>query len=146
MQNEDLEFIRMNKPWIKKDDEIVEIYQKESPWGMSISIDLHKADPKHMRDENFIKKFIKDLVIFINMKAYGEPIIKSFGEDPKVAGISVMQLIETSSITAHFANFTNSIYVDIFSCTHFRPHETALFCKNYFKAVDLTISPVSFRF
>ena len=120
-------------------------YSEENPWGMNCSIDLYEADPKLIRNPKYVKKFMKDLVKFIKMKAYGEPIVINFGDTPRVAGISAMQLIETSSITAHFANFTNSVHIDIFSCKSFRPHEAALFCREYFKAVKryFTKSPMS---
>jgi len=93
-----------------------------------------------------ITKFMKDLVNYINMKAYGEPIVVNFGDTPRVAGYSAMQLIETSSITAHFANSTNAIHIDIFSCKFFRPYQTALWCKEYFKAQELKESSVVFRY
>ena len=80
------------------------------------------------------------------MKAYGDPIIADFGVDPKVSGITAMQLIETSSITAHFANQSNSIYLDIFSCKSFKPYAAAIFCKEYFQAKKVNISPVVFRY
>ncbi len=130
----------------QKDDQIVAEYQEKGPWGMSVSIDLHSADPKKIRDGEFIKKFIKDLVLFIKMKAYGEPIVVNFGDTPRVAGYSAMQLIETSSITCHFANSTNSIHLDIFSCSPYRPHETAIWVKEYFEAQEMNVSPVVFRF
>ena len=138
--------IMKNKSWDARDEEIVQTYKSEGPWGMSVSIDLHSADPKMLRSEKIVTQFIKDLVVFIKMKAYGEPIVRNFGDNPRVAGISALQLIETSSITAHFANNTNSIHIDIFSCSAFRPHAAALWCKDYFKAVELQVSPAIFRF
>ncbi|KPK32764.1 MAG: hypothetical protein AMS24_03190 [Chlamydiae bacterium SM23_39] len=130
----------------KLDDEVVGRYTEENPWGMNCSIDLYEADPKLIKDIEYVKKFMKDLVKSINMKAYGEPVVVHFGDIPRVAGISAMQLIETSSITAHFADATNSVHIDIFSCSSFRPHKAALFCKKYFKAEEERISPVIFRF
>ncbi len=130
----------------KKDDEIVAKYKEITPWGMSVSIDLHSADPKMMRDAKVITKFMKDLVKYIDMKAYGEPIVVNFGDTPLVAGYSALQLIETSSLTAHFANSTNSIHLDIFSCKYFRPNQAALWCKEYFKAAELKEASVVFRY
>lgn len=128
------------------DDEVVDRYKEENPWGMSVSIDLHECNDKLIRDGEYIKKFLKDLVAYLKMKAYGEPVVVDFGDNPRVSGFSAMQLIQTSSITAHFANFTNSVHIDIFSCKWYRPHEAALFCKQYFQAKELTVSPVVFRF
>ena len=80
------------------------------------------------------------------MKAYGDPIVVDFGEDPKVSGFSAMQLIETSDITAHFSNKTNRAYIDVFSCKPFYPYKTAEFCKTSFKAKDIKVSPIVFRY
>lgn len=131
---------------IQSDDEVIKKYSKENPWGMNCSIDLHGAAPILIKDLEYIKKFLKDLVKFIQMKAYGKPLIADFGKNPKVAGISAIQLIETSSITVHFVNSTNSVYIDIFSCKHFKPQKAALFCKKYFKATKEPISLTAFRF
>jgi len=130
----------------KYSKQIVANYKEITPWGMNVSIDLHAADAKMIRDGKVITKFMKDLVKYINMKAYGDPIVVNFGDTPLVAGYSALQLIETSSITAHFANSTNSIHLDIFSCKYFRPHQTALWCKEYFKAQELKESSVVFRY
>jgi len=54
------------------------------------------------------------------MKAYGEPILEHFAtHDPDKAGFSLVQLIETSNITAHFVDKNGNIYMDIFSCKPF---------------------------
>ncbi len=139
-------FIQESKSSKKLDQEVIDRYQEENPWGMNVSIDLYECDPDLIRDAKYVKQFMTDLVKFIDMKAYGDPIVIDFGDTPRVAGISAMQLIETSSITAHFANFTNSVHIDIFSCKSFKPHLTALFCKKYFKATEEKTSPVVFRF
>jgi len=52
------------------------------------------------------------------MVPYGEPQIVMFGTGNK-KGYTLVQLIETSNITAHFVEETNDIYVDVFSCKHF---------------------------
>ena len=68
------------------------------------------------------------------MTPYGLPTIVRFGEDPVVCGYSLVQLIETSNITAHFAEDTNSIYLDIFSCKDYDSEEAADFTKEFFEA------------
>ena len=69
-----------------------------------------------------IAAFAKALVKKINMKAYGEPQVIHFGEDDK-QGYTLVQLIETSNITAHFCDDTGNFYLDVFSC---KPYENAL--------------------
>ena len=121
-------------------------YDEVTPWGMNVSIDIYGCDEAMIKDEKVVAQFIKDLVKFIGMKAYGNPVIKNFGPSPRLFGISAMQLIETSSITMHFAPETKAAHIDIFSCHSFRPNATAVFCKEYFKANELIVSPVTFRY
>ena len=46
----------------------------------------------------------------------------------------MVQLIETSLISGHFANDTNSAYLDIFSCKGYDPAVVEEFSKNFFGA------------
>ena len=60
------------------------------------------------------------------MVAYGEPLLAHFAEHvPDAAGWSLVQLIETSSITGHFCDATGDAYIDVLSCKAFEP-EAAL--------------------
>jgi len=127
-----------------RDQEIVKRYKKENPWGMSTCIDLHKCNPKTLRSATKIKRFVKDLCVFIDMKRFGETLVVHFGEDPRVSGFSMTQLIETSLISGHFANETNSIYLDVFSCKAYPPYKTAEFAKNFFEAKKVDVK-VNFR-
>jgi S-adenosylmethionine/arginine decarboxylase-like enzyme len=128
------------------DDSIVDRYKDIDPWGMNVSIDIYGCDVEMIRNEKVIAEFIKKLIQFIGMKAYGEPLIKNFGPNPRLFGISALQLIETSSITLHFSPETKGGHIDIFSCRCFRPNAAGLFCKKYFKANELVVSPVTFRY
>jgi S-adenosylmethionine/arginine decarboxylase-like enzyme len=56
------------------------------------------------------------------MVPYGEPIIAKFGSGDKT-GYTLVQLIETSNISAHFADETQEIYLDVFSC---KPYEASV--------------------
>lgn len=129
-----------------EDELIIKAYDEVTPWGMNVSIDIYGCDLNMIKDEKVVAKFIKQLVDFIGMKAYGDPIIKNFGPNPRLYGISAMQLIETSSITMHFAPDTRAAHIDIFSCHSFRPHAAGKFCKSFFKADELLVSQVTFRY
>jgi S-adenosylmethionine/arginine decarboxylase-like enzyme len=74
---------------------------------------------ERIADKDNIYKFIKDLVVRIDMNAHGEPIIEHLlPGDPK-QGYSLMQLITTSNICAHFMELDGTAYFDIFSCKTF---------------------------
>ncbi len=68
------------------------------------------------------------------MKRFGDTIVINFGEDEKVAGYSMTQLIETSLISGHFANSSKSAYIDIFSCKWYDTNTAARFTANRFNA------------
>jgi S-adenosylmethionine/arginine decarboxylase-like enzyme len=52
------------------------------------------------------------------MVAYGQPMIHHFGSGDK-AGYTLVQLIETSNITAHFCEESGDAFIDVFSCKPF---------------------------
>lgn len=114
-------------------------YQNENAWGLLASIDLHGCDPATIRDAERIKQFVVELCERIDMKRFGECTVVDFGEDKRVAGFSMFQLIETSCISAHFANATNNTYLDIFSCKYYNPYEAAEFSKEFFGANDYNL-------
>lgn len=103
-------------------------------WGLLSCIDLYECDPKIIRDADAIKKFVARLCDLIKMKRFGETQVVHFGEDERVAGFSMTQLIETSLISAHFANQSNTTYLDVFSCKTYDPEKVAQFAKEFFKA------------
>jgi len=107
-------------------------YEKEKPWGMLTSIDIHDCDPNTIRDAKKIKEYVRGLLKEIDMKAFGETVVVNFGEDEKVAGFSMTQLIETSLVSGHFANHTNRSFIDIFSCKAYDPHAAALYTEKFF--------------
>src|SRR5215475_10798126 len=103
-------------------------------WGISSSIDLYECDLALMQDADAIREFVKILCDRIKMRRYGETQVVRFGDDPRVTGFSMTQLIETSLISAHFADNSCAIYLDVFSCAPYEPEEAAAFAKEFFKA------------
>ncbi len=111
-----------------------EFYQREKVWGISSMIDLHNCDPRIIRDADEIKRFVVELCDLIKMRRFGKCVVVDFGEDEEVAGFSMAQLIETSLISGHFANKTNRVFLDVFSCKFYEPKIVAEFAKKFFKA------------
>ena len=106
----------------------------EEYWGLSSCIDLYDCDLELMQNADCIREFVKLLCERIKMRTYGETQVVHFGDDPRVTGFSMAQLIETSLISAHFAEASRAIYLDVFSCSPYQPAEVAEFASNYFKA------------
>ena len=103
-------------------------------WGISASIDLYECDLALMQNANAIREFVTILCDRIKMRRYGETQVVYFGDEPRVTGFSMTQLIETSLISAHFADASCAIYLDVFSCAPYEPEEVAKFALEYFKA------------
>lgn len=88
-------------------------------WGKHLILDCSGCDPDLIASPENIKEFVGDLVAAIDMKAVGDPVIQYLNPQPHLAGHSLMQLIETSSITGHFCDESCEAYIDIFSCKDF---------------------------
>jgi S-adenosylmethionine/arginine decarboxylase-like enzyme len=101
-------------------------------WGIASAIDIYNCDPDKIRDADLIRRFVVELCELIEMKRFGETMVVHFGEDERVAGYSMVQLIETSLISAHFANQTNAVYLDVFSCKAYDPEEARKFAQDFF--------------
>jgi len=121
-----------------KTQSIVEQAVKQSAWGIASSFDIYDCDPEAIRSAEKIQQFVVELCDLIEMKRFGETKIVNFGEDERVAGYSMVQLIETSLISAHFANMTNAIYLDVFSCKPYDPEIVADFAKRFFAGSNCT--------
>jgi S-adenosylmethionine decarboxylase len=102
-------------------------------WGLSCAFDFNGANKQKISDPSTVKQFIKELCDAIKMKMYGETWIEKFAShDEKLFGITVLQAIETSSITAHFAENIGEIYLDVFSCAEYDPQVVLKFTQNFF--------------
>lgn len=108
-------------------------------WGLCTSVDLQDCNPETIRDGGQIEAYVIALCQVIGMKRYGDCQIVNFGEG-RVAGYSMVQLIETSLISGHFANDTNRAYLDIFSCKGYDPNVVEAFSRDFFGAQSSTAS------
>ena len=119
--------------------------EKLEYWGVSSSIDLYDCDLTLMQNADAIREFVKILCDRIKMRRYGETQVVFFGDEPRVQGFSMTQLIETSLISAHFADASRAIYLDVFSCAPYDPQDAAKFAADYFKAGHYQVNVVNRR-
>ena len=113
--------------------------EDSEPWGLATSIDIYNCNPDTIRDAEKIRQFVRELCELIEMKRFGETVVVHFGEDEKVAGYSMVQLIETSLISAHFANQTGVTYLDVFSCKLYDPKVVSKFAQEFFGGTHTVI-------
>ncbi len=114
-------------------------------WGLSSCIDLYECDLKLMQNAEAICQFVKLLCDRIKMRRYGETQVVHFGDEPRVNGFSMTQLIETSLVSAHFAEAGRAIYLDVFSCAPYEPEDVAKFALDYFKGKRYNLHVVERR-
>ena len=105
-------------------------------WGYHLTIDAGGCDHDALRSKSTIAAFTKELVSRIDMVAYGKPRIVMFG-NRKTSGYTLIQLIQTSNIAAHFVEETDDIYLDIFSCKKFSINDAMVVFKKYFKPTTI---------
>lgn len=120
-------------------------YGELNPWGLATAIDLGGCDHEAIRDPRNLERFVMALCDLIEMRRFGDPLVVRFGDDPRVSGYSLVQLIETSLISGHFADESDDAYIDVFSCKPYPPYRAALFCRDWFGAQTMRVNTV-FRF
>ncbi len=102
-------------------------------WGQHLILDLAGCPRERLVDADNLRAWVKDLVDTIKMKAYGEPQLEHFATHSyDAAGFTLLQLIETSNICAHFAENLGQVYIDIFSCKSFSNEDAVACCAKYF--------------
>jgi S-adenosylmethionine decarboxylase len=101
-------------------------------WGYHLILDCNGCDAQAIRDSRLLEQWIKDLVARIDMKAHGDPLITYNGEPPYHSGYTVVQVITTSSIVAHFIDQPPSVYLDVFSCKPFDSGTVKNIMQEYF--------------
>ena len=106
-------------------------------WGYHLLLDCKSCNLDAIKSSENIATFVKELVTAIDMKAYGEPIIVNFGDDEKVSGYSLVQLIETSLISGHFVNQNGDAYIDIFSCKNYSDDVAVEVVQKYFTPAEI---------
>jgi S-adenosylmethionine/arginine decarboxylase-like enzyme len=114
-------------------------------YGYHLVLDIEDCDPRKIDDARAIRSWLRGcgvdevggLVEHIGMVAHGDPIIESFAHDnPVTAGYTAVQLIETSSITAHFSPHLRTAHIDVFSCRAFDPVAVIDFTVKVFGTAD----------
>ena len=100
-------------------------------WGFHLMIDAASCNISKITDAEHVANFARTLVNRIDMVAYGEPQVVNFGSGNK-AGFTLVQLIETSNIVAHFCNDSGDVYLDVFSCKPFIMKDVMDVFREYF--------------
>jgi hypothetical protein len=109
--------------------------EKAKAWGLEILVDCSECDPQSIRSIDHIEAFITELCQKTEMKKWGKLHCledDEYNRDHDIVGYSVCQSIQTSSIVGHFCETTNSMYLDFFSCKHFKDTDVIDLVCQYF--------------
>jgi S-adenosylmethionine decarboxylase len=113
-------------------------YQQPLAWDLSTSIDLYDCDPTLIQNQESIEQFTRELCQLLEVQRFGPAQIVRFDDDPRVYGYSMVQLIETSLVSGHFAEESNTVYLDIFSCKSYDA-AAAAYAQQFFKAAQVSL-------
>ncbi len=109
-------------------------YEASGAWGMSLHWDLHECDESLIRSADAIQRFTVQLCDMLGVQRFGPTQIVRFGREPSVYGYSMVQLIETSLVSGHFAEESNAVYLDIFSCKYYDAQVATDYSREFFRS------------
>ncbi len=106
-----------------------------STYGVELVLDLHDCDPTVIRSKRKLQTYVNQLCRLLQMKKYQRTHLPYFGlKEPHTKGYSLLQFIETSSITGHFSEAWNRAYINIFSCKPYDAQRAREFTQRFFRA------------
>ncbi len=100
-------------------------------WGFHLILDMAYCN-SNVNDEKMIGYFVKTLIDKIDMIPIGEPIIAKIDNEYE-KGISILQLITTSTISLHTDLDKMAVYLDVFSCKLFDPKDVVTYTQSFFE-------------
>jgi len=104
-------------------------------YGYELVLDLFECDVDVITSKKKLQEYVDKLCKLIKMKKYGKTLLLYFGERQAFTkGYSLVQLIETSSITGHFSDYWRTAYINIFSCRAYNQALAKKFTKDFFRA------------
>ena len=107
-------------------------------YGYELVMDLYGCDKKVLTSKKKLQEYVDKLCKLIKMKKYGKTILPYFGEKKAYTkGYSLVQLIETSSITGHFSDLWDRAYINVFSCRKFNHTAAKRFTRQFLQSKKL---------
>lgn len=89
-------------------------------WGYQLLVDGRGGCRASLASLDVLLDLVAEVVLLAGMRPFGDPLAEHFGHaSPETAGWTVVQLIETSSVTLHALERTGEYYLDLFSCRKF---------------------------
>jgi len=109
--------------------------QNQKKFGYELIMDLYDCDLAVLSSKKKLQEYVNKLCKLIDMEKYGKTLLPYFGlNEAHTKGYSLVQLIETSSITGHFSEAWKTAYINVFTCKAMDHKLAYKFTKEFFKA------------
>ena len=113
-------------------------------FGYELVMDLYECADDVITSKKKLQEYTDTLCKLIKMKKFGKTLLPYFGEKAEFTkGYSLVQLIETSSITGHFSDYWKTAYINIFSCKKYDRNLAKSFTKKFFKAKRMKVTSLT---
>lgn len=103
-------------------------------WGYHLLVDMSGCNDD-INDINIVVKFVKELVILLDMKPIGDTIAY-YIDDETGKGVTAVQIITTSTITFHGDDIGKCVYLDVFSCKPYDSDSVLTLVDKYFSPTN----------
>lgn len=108
-------------------------------WGYHFLLNAGGCPKELITDKQRVIDFTYELIKEIDMEIHGEPWVEHFAtHDPTKGGFTMLAMISTSNLAAHFVDETGEVYLDVHSCKTFSEETVNRVFAKYFspKAVS----------
>ena len=112
-------------------------------WGWEAVVTLKGCNKTRLSDRQFIKQFVRDLCVVIDMKRFGPCTVAGFTTTSGLKGLSALQLIETSNVLIRTVPETGELWMLVFSCKTYDPQTTADFTRRRFGGESHVLHAIS---
>jgi len=113
-------------------------------WSLDLAITVSECDLSKF-EESELKQLAQNLTLKIDPKSEIIGIVTPFGEHKKeMKGLRLIHENQNSLITGHFVFETKKAYVNIHSCSPYKPSEAMSIVANFFNS-DVFICQKIFR-
>ena len=132
----------VDRDMIVCDEVLLAQFNEEQPWGVDVGIDGCVCNPALISDPAYIQVFLEDLCEKFQMRRDGELLLTRHGEEEHITGYTLVQLVQSAHLVAHFITQRNAVYVNLVTCSFVPPVQCAILCQQWFAAQHVRLSVV----
>lgn len=110
---------------------------------ISFHLDLFSCQSDSIKTEQKIHEFLVEFGKMVGSKPYGDSLILYQERADSPRGYFALQLFQTCFLSAHFESEERIVHIDIFSFFPLAEDKITQFCKHFFQALEVKISPLA---